>query len=65
MVVEHWWSHGEEGQSRLNTRLLAQILRDPEFAASHAGQVDTLSWPPQQLRLEPPIERRQLARLAS
>jgi hypothetical protein len=65
MVVEHWWSHGEEGQSRLNTRLLAQVLRDPEFVALHTGQSGSLAWPPQQLRLEPPTERRQLARLAS
>jgi hypothetical protein len=65
VLVEHWWCHGEEGQSRLNTRLLAQVVRHPEFAALHRERSAPAAWPPRELRLEPRIERRQLARLAS
>jgi hypothetical protein len=65
MLVERWWFHGEEGQSRLNTKLLAQVMRHPEFAELH-GEATTLpAWPPSELRLEPPTANRQLARLVS
>ena len=44
VLVEHWWFHGAEGQSRLNTRLLAEVVRHPEFAALHTST--PTAWPP-------------------
>lgn len=65
VLVERWWYHGEEGQSRLNTKLLARVVRDPAFEALHPDSTAPAAWPPRELRLEPRIERRQLTRLAS
>lgn len=65
VLVERWWFHGEEGQSRLNTRLLAEVVRHPEFSSTHSESAIPAAWPPRELRLEPRSERRQLARLAS
>lgn len=57
MVVERWWSLGVEGQSRLDTALLAQVLRHPEFELRHAGNQE-VAWPPRSLTLEPTGPRR-------
>ena len=63
MLVEHWWFHGAEGQSRLNTRLLAEVVRHPDFAELHTSA--PAAWPPRELRLEPPDGPQPVARLAS
>lgn len=65
VLVERWWYRGEEGQSRLNTKLLARVVRHPDFATLHGEHKANTAWPPRELRLEPPSEIRQLARLAS
>ena len=65
VLVERWWYRGEEGQSRLNTRLLAKVVRHPEFSALHTERAAPAAWPPRELRLEPRIERRQMGRMAS
>ena len=65
VLVERWWYHGEEGQSRLNTKLLAQVIRHPSFDALHREAAAVKAWPPRELRLESPTAGRQLQRLAS
>jgi hypothetical protein len=45
VIVEHWWTHGEVGESRLDTRLLARVLRDPEFKPLHPHEAPAF-WPP-------------------
>jgi hypothetical protein len=65
VLVERWYFHGEEGQSRLNTKLLAKVMQHPDFSATHREAEAPKSWPPRELRLEPPTERRQLSRMAS
>lgn len=65
VLVERWWYRGEEGQSRLNTKLLARVVRHPEFSALHRERAAPTAWPPTELRLEPKAGQRHLARLVS
>lgn len=60
IIVEHWWTHGEVGESRLDTRHLARVLKDPGFKAMHSAPAPEV-WPPSpRVALSAPEPRRVL-----